>query len=88
MTKENAQTYRIANVHPGEYYVLAYPIVGEGWRNSNPGAYSKMVTCGVRKECKDHTLIPVLVAAGKTTRNVDPADWYAEPNTFPPEPPR
>ena len=87
MTKANQEKYRIDALGPGTYFVVAYPKVVEGWRNATPGAYSKMVPCGLRRECIDHTLIPVHVRSGETSRNIDPGDWYADSTTFPPEPP-
>lgn len=88
MTRSGQKTYRIESVHPGDYHVLAYRVSVNSLESRNPGAYSRMVLCGLKKDCTDHTLISVTISAGKTASDINPADWYAAPNVFPLEPPR
>ena len=45
-----------------------------------------MVPCGLQYGCNDHSLIDVVVPAGGQASGVDPADFYADPGTFPPNP--
>ncbi len=80
-TLENQTTYQISGLTPGTYHVVAYTRDG-----ALAGGYTQMVLCGLRVECTDHTLIGVEVVPGQDTPNIDPADWYAPPGTFPPMP--
>jgi len=88
ITGSEQKTYRIDSVHPDDYYVLVYRVSVNRLESRNPGAYSRMVLCGLKKDCTDHALIPVTITAGKTVNDINPADWYAPPNAFPVEPPR
>lgn len=83
LTVLNQQNYTIKDVPPGVYYVLAYYTVPDGDR---PGAWSQMVPCGLSVNCTDHSLIAVTVKAGEAVTGIDPNDWYAPINTFPPKP--
>jgi hypothetical protein len=72
----------------GTYNVVAYCKPGP---NSGPGpilagGYTQAVLCGLKIGCNDHTLIPVIVAAGSITMNIDPGDWYVSLDVFPPMP--
>ncbi len=80
-TEQNQRTYQIDNLPPGSYHVIAYLRDG-----SLAGGYTQMVPCGLSVECTDHSLITVIVQAGQITANIDPADWYAPPEAFPPNP--
>ncbi len=64
--------YRIDGIPLGDYQVLAYPREGDG----APGGYTGCVD-ELNASCTDHDLRVVVVAAGKTTRGIDPADFYA-----------
>ncbi len=64
--------YRIDGVPLGDYQVLAYPREGDG----APGGYTGCVD-ELNASCTDHDLRVVVVAAGKTMRGIDPADFYA-----------
>lgn len=70
-------TYKI-EVPPGTYYILAY-LIDPAELAVPPGlagAYSAFVLCGLTVTCEDHSLVPILVSAGKTVVDIDPADWY------------
>jgi LysM repeat protein len=77
-TAENQSSYAI-EVDPGIYNVFAY-------RGDYAAGYTKYVTCGMGASCSDHSLLPVVVKAGKTIKNIDLTDWYAPSGTFPPRP--
>lgn len=86
-------------VPAGTYYVVSYVYKMAVDGNSGQadsytlnggmeaaGGYSQMVPCGLAAGCDDHSLLPVIVAAGQTIEDVNPGDWYAPPGTFPPMP--
>jgi len=82
-TALDARSYRIANLPPGAYYVVAYvadPPLASG--------YSQFVICGLSVDCTDHNLVEVIVKPGQETTGIDPGDWYAPQGTFPPDPTR
>lgn len=79
-TTQNQGTYALEKVPPGTYVVVAY--AGSNYA----GGYSKAVPCGLSVICTDHSLIPVEVKTGETTKGVDLKDWYAPENTFPQKP--
>ncbi|MBN2550522.1 MAG: carboxypeptidase regulatory-like domain-containing protein [Anaerolineales bacterium] len=80
-TLQNQTTYRIDNLPPGSYYVVAYKL------GSNVSAgYSQAVLCGLSVNCTDHSLITVQVVAGQETTQINPGDWYAPPGSFPAAP--
>jgi hypothetical protein len=81
-TSPNQATFVIQNLAPGSYVVVAYPKSNDPLR----GGYSKAVPCGLLASCSDHSLIPVPVEAGKTSKGVQVTDWYAPENAFPPKP--
>lgn len=81
-TAQNVSSFSIV-VEPGTYYVVAYP---QGNGGGLTGGYTKAVPCGLTVDCKDHSLISVVVAQGKTASNVEVKDWYAPAGTFPPKP--
>jgi hypothetical protein len=74
-------TYQISGLTPGKYHVVSY-VQGGGLA----GGYTKMVPCGLSAECTDHSLIDVIVLANSDTPNIDPGDWYAPADAFPPMP--
>lgn len=86
LTAINQMEYEIHHLVPGTYHVVAYPR-GEGFENSDfGGGYSQFVPCGLSVECTDHSLIDVQVLAGQTATDIDPVDFYAPQNAFPPNP--
>ena len=78
--KDQAQ-YRLDGVPPGDYLVLAFPQEADAL----PGGYTGCVP-GLSADCGDHDLKPIIVAAGQTTPDIDPADYYAEAADWPQEP--
>lgn len=74
-------TYQITGLPPGVYHVVAY-IMGGGYA----GGYTPAVACGLAVDCTDHSLLDVLVLSGQDTPDIDPADWYAPQDSFPPYP--
>lgn len=66
------RVYRIDDIPRGEYQVLAYPRDGSG----APGGYTGCVD-DLSASCTGHDLRVVVVEAGKTTHDIDPADFYA-----------
>lgn len=75
-TQLNQETYEITGLPAGTYHVMAYV------REEGPGisaGYSQAVPCGLRVECDDHSLIDVIVYSGEITEDVDPIDYYAQP---------
>lgn len=79
MTNAGQSTYKIDNLSPGTYHVVAYPMGGGGFA----GGYTQAVPCGLGADCSDHTLINVKVTAGGTATDVNPSDWYAPQGAFP-----
>ena len=79
-------TYELDGLPPGTYRVVAYTLAGGGFNPGPVGGFSQMVPCGLKYGCNDHTLIDVVVTAGHVTTGVDPNDYYAPQETFPPDP--
>jgi hypothetical protein len=81
-TPANKNIFTISDVPAGTYLVVAYP------QNTSElaGGYTKAVPCGLLASCTDHSLIPVVVEAGKTASGVEVKDWYAPAGTFPAKP--
>lgn len=79
-TGEDQSSYSI-RVDPGVYYLVAY-------FGDMAGGYTKFVKCGMSVNCQDHSLVPVMAAAGETITGVDIQDWYAPSGTFPSQPDR
>jgi hypothetical protein len=75
-TQLNQDTYEITGIPAGTYHVLAYV------REEGPGisaGYSQAVPCGLSVDCNDHSLIDVMVYPGEVAEDVDPIDYYAQP---------
>ena len=75
-TQLNQENYEITGLPAGTYHVLAYV------REEGPGisaGFSQAVPCGLSVDCNDHSLINVMVYPGEVTENVDPIDYYAQP---------
>lgn len=64
--------YRIEAIPYGDYQLLAYPRDGSG----APGGYTGCVD-DLNANCTAHDLRVVVVEAGKTTHDINPADFYA-----------
>lgn len=78
------------SVPAGTYYVFTiFPPgskddhIKDGYR----AYYSELVTCGYdARTCKSHALIPVVVEAGKTVKNISPGDYYDDKQVRQPVP--
>ena len=80
-TGKNQAQYRLDGVPAGDYLVLAFPQEADAL----PGGYTGCVR-DLTAACRDHDLQPVIVAAGQTTQDIDPADYYADAADWPQEP--
>ena len=76
-TQRNQTTYQINDLAQGTYHVVAY-VRDEApdW----PAGYSYFVVCGMTVHCDNHSLVDVHVYAGRVTEDVDPIDFYAQPD--------
>lgn len=72
-TTRQQAAYRIDGVPRGDYLVVAFPQEEGG----TPGGYSECVP-KLDASCTDHALRVVVVNAGATTSNIDPADFYTD----------
>jgi hypothetical protein len=82
-TQPNQQTFRLENLEPGIYRLVAY-LKDEPERG---GGYTKFVLCGMSVDCNDHSLIDIPVVAGQEAGGINLADWYVmEPGFFPENP--
>lgn len=81
-TRQNQSSWAMA-VPAGRYVVFAYTLATG---DDLAGGYSKFVTCGLKAECPSHALIEIDVPANGTVFDIDVADWYAPPGTFPKRP--
>lgn len=77
-TSTNQDSYAI-RVDPGVYQVMAY-------HGDFAGGYTKFATCNLGSDCREHTLLPVVLEAGDIVSDIDLLDWYAPVGTFPPRP--
>lgn len=59
-TQPNQQTFRLENLEPGIYHLVAY--VKDAAEQA--GGYTRFVLCGMSVECSDHSLIDIPVVAG------------------------
>jgi hypothetical protein len=79
--------YRLTDVAPGTYVVVAYTAQTAAGTSGFAGAYTRYVVCGLTTGCpQDHTLVQVGVASGDYLLGIDPSDWYAPPGAYPPRP--
>ena len=77
-TQEGQNTYTV-ELEAGTYHAyiwLPEDVLGGGM-------YSKAVPCGLKVDCTDHSLIPVIVKPKQETSGVDVCDWYAPPGEVP-----
>jgi hypothetical protein len=79
-TVQGQSTYELS-VPAGDYYVVAYTLDGK-----LSAGYSQAVPCGLSVDCTDHSLIAVHVDGGAVVENINPQDWYAPADAFPPMP--
>jgi hypothetical protein len=80
-TQPGQLTYKVSNVAPGTYYVIAYLTDGLA-SNANfkvlSGGYTQEVPRAMAGgiNCDNHTLIQVAVLPGVTVTNINPNDSY------------
>ncbi len=86
LTAPGEASYEIDGLSPGVYHVVAYTVGGGGFPAGLAGGYTQAVPCGLGTNCRDHSLIDVLVEAGEAKNQVAPDDWYAPAGTFQPFP--
>ncbi|MFH1186532.1 MAG: hypothetical protein V1755_16090 [Chloroflexota bacterium] len=85
-TNYGKQTFRIDDLAPGTYHVVAYTIGSQGFPAGLVGGYTQAVPCGLSVNCNDHILIDISVAAGQAITGINPADWYLVDDAFRPFP--
>jgi len=85
VTNDNQLDYALGGIEPGTYYVVAYSISSVQSDQAIAG-YTQAVLCGLLFTCTDHSLIPVSVAAGAVSRDVQVTDFTPPPGGFPPKP--
>ncbi len=86
-TEENQTSYELTGLPPGRYHVVSYV---QALGAEIPGGYSEFVLCGLHIDCQDHQLVEVIVQPGAVVEDVDPVDFYIEPDEagWPEEPER
>jgi hypothetical protein len=79
-------TVTIAPIQPGIYYIVGYPDVAHlnGKATLPAGAWTSCQATS--STCTNHTLLPVVVNGGKTTKGIQLYDWYASASAYPPRP--
>ncbi len=79
--------YRLADVAPGTYVVVAYTTQTAPGTSGFSGAYTRYVVCGMTPPCPHDpiTLVQVGVASGDYLLGIDPADW-SPAGSYPPRP--
>lgn len=81
-TKKGQSSFVFTSLAPGKYLLVAYPQE----MGNLQGGYTAAVACGLRADCKDHSLIPVEVRPGQMATGVELKDWYAPEGAFPTKP--
>lgn len=80
-TQEGQDEYRLENVEPGTYFVLAYQR-----EYMVAGGYTQYVICGFKETCTDHSLAQVNVGASEQVTEINVRDWILAPGTYPEDP--
>ena len=70
----------------GSYHVVAYALGGDGFTAGTAGGYTEAVRCGLSTSCNDHHLLLITLHAGEHLSGINPNDYYAPENSFPPMP--
>lgn len=86
ITQPGQTTYRIDNLPPGTWNIVAYTVGSGSFPGGLAGGYTKAVPCGLAQECADHSLIDVVVSPAQHVTGIIPGDWFAPPGTYPPFP--
>ena len=80
--KPGQQNYSI-ELPGGEYFVIVYVLDGNAKFTGPTGGYTQAVSCGLTSNCTDHSLVPVMVARGKLTPDINPDDFAQTDNAYP-----
>lgn len=77
-TKNATSSYTFNDIPEGKYFVYAYesdekPELAVG--------YTVASKCGLKETCTDHSLLAVVVKAGKKTSKIDLCDWGIKVNS-------
>lgn len=80
-SKENQQAFTFKKIPEGNYVAFAYTQEQSSLDLNNnktkaSGGFTHFVPCGMKVDCKDHTLISFKVNKGRTTASVSICDWY------------
>ncbi len=82
----NQNIFRLEDLPPGEYQVVAYSLGGDGFPPGLAGGYTQYIVCGAEANCTDHSLAPVTVLPGEDTFGIHIGDWPLAEGTYPPMP--
>ncbi|GAB4505299.1 MAG: hypothetical protein Fur0043_22940 [Anaerolineales bacterium] len=82
----NQNIFRLEDLPPGEYLVVAYSLGDGGFPVGLVGGYTQYIVCGAQPNCTDHSLAPVTVLPGEDTFGIHIGDWPLEEGTYPPMP--
>lgn len=85
-TVVNQNIFRLEDLPPGEYLVVAYSLGGDGFPVGLAGGYTQYIVCGAKPTCTDHSLAPVTVLPGEDTFGIHIGDWPLQESTYPPMP--
>jgi len=79
--------YRLADVAPGTYVVVAYTTQTAPGTTGFSGGFTRYVVCGMTPPCAHDpiSLVELGVAAGDYLLGIDPADW-SPAGSYPPRP--
>lgn len=80
----NQNIFRLEDLPPGEYQVVAYSLGGGSFPTGLAGGYTQYIVCGAEANCTDHSLVPVTVLPGEDTFGIHIGDWPLEEGTYPP----
>lgn len=81
-TAQDQGSYQMDGLPPGTYHVVAYALPD----GKLAGRYDQFYVCGLAQGCDNDNWVDVQVQAGVVTPNVDPGNWYAGPEYYPPMP--
>jgi|YNPBryBLVA2012_1023415.scaffolds.fasta_scaffold02514_5 hypothetical protein len=82
----NQNIFRLENLPPGEYQVVAYSLGGDSFPPGLVGGYTQYIVCGAQANCTDHSLALVTVLPGEDTFGIHIGDWPLAEGTYPPMP--
>lgn len=82
----NQNIFRLENLPPGTYHLIAYTLGDGGFPSGLAGGYTNYILCGAQVNCTDHSFAPVTVEAGQDSFGVHIGDWILAEGTYPPMP--